>query len=265
MEYQVLEDQVKAVRSLAMQAYQITVAEPLRANRLDDLACRINLLKRFVDDYEWIDDPSIRADDEVINWTFPDVTLDFANAVWNLACGFYKASGSSARSAYDLSVLALFFLIKQNREPSSYVTKVFDEWDRGDIPSPPWEGIKNVFTDQGLFRDFNSQHNCDVIKESRDHYRVMSSFAHSRPFAPVSRLPTNNMSLPFLPPRFDASTFDRFADLLAVTIGWVATMWLLSYPEILTRQASHHPVQSSTYRPLFVNPRGKEAFAFVTR
>lgn len=249
-----------AVRTLAYEAYNNTVADPVRAKRLDELASRIGLLADFIYRYASIGDPSIHTDEEMINWTIVDVAGDLASAVWNLACGFYKASASVARNAHDLSFFSLACHIDiNNGSRTNYCTKLFDEWDKGKSETPNWEMLKSLFPtaskkppkypEQRSVRDFDLRFGCNVLKEARDHYGVLCNFTHSRPFDRRSRLPSNSANLGVRVPGFDAACFVRFSELIELTIAWIATMWLLSYPKMLTRQDSYNCVPAIKYLP----------------
>lgn len=80
-----------------------------RESALTDLATSVCNLENFVRGYQWIDDPSLDTDDEILNWVFAEMPTDFSSAIWLLASGFYKASASSLRNALDISTASLYF------------------------------------------------------------------------------------------------------------------------------------------------------------
>lgn len=259
-------ESAKSVRLLAMQAYELTISDSARVDHLTNLSNQVDMRVNFVYEYTSIDDKSIDSDDEIINWTFPDIADDFANAIWNLACGFYKVSASSTRMAYDLSAVALAFQIKQNREPgTSGYTASFSKWDRGDANTPNWSFLKSLTQDQGLFNAFDKQHACSLISEAHAHYTELCAFTHSRPFSAATGEPTNSMNLPVLTPGFDEESFQRFSSLINLTIGWTATIWLIAFPGILNRNDTSRSVSPATYKPLFSHTQGKQAFEFAMR
>jgi hypothetical protein len=65
-------------------ALQMTTSDPARVRVLDELAPSVSKLEGFVRGYQWIEDPSIDTDDEILNWTFSEAAIDFSSALWLL-------------------------------------------------------------------------------------------------------------------------------------------------------------------------------------
>src|ERR1700730_11972421 len=82
--------------------YHETVGDASRKQMLEALGRSASDLETFVRGYGSIQDPSIDTDDEILNWTFSETLADYNSAIWLLASGFYKASASSLRNAYEI-------------------------------------------------------------------------------------------------------------------------------------------------------------------
>lgn len=100
--------------------HHLTIADPSRLARLNELAASISDLEDFVRGYERITDPSVDTTDEIINWAFSETPSDLCSAIWLLASGFYKASASSLRNAFDIAVASLYFQIRENTDPAQW-------------------------------------------------------------------------------------------------------------------------------------------------
>ncbi len=129
-------------QSLAIQAYQDTIADKERAAKLDAIGEQISDLYSFIYGYTNIDESEgLDTDDEILNWTFVDVIDDLNAATWNIACGFYKAAASCLRNALDISNTSLYFQIKENdhsRNSGTGYNPDFSEWDIGKTKTPNW-------------------------------------------------------------------------------------------------------------------------------
>jgi hypothetical protein len=48
-----------------------------------------------------------------------------------------------------------------------------------------------------------------------------------------NRSPTNNINMGVNQPQFDGPSFERLRSLFEYTVGWLATIWFVTYPSIL--------------------------------
>src|SRR5439155_14517279 len=93
--------------------------------------------------YGLLEIPGIDPDDEILNWTIPDVEDDLRSAVLAIAAGCYKSAGAILRSALELSIVALYFQLRQNSSFSkSEEDDAFTKWDRGEADTPNWGTTK---------------------------------------------------------------------------------------------------------------------------
>jgi hypothetical protein len=250
-------------RKRAEKSYQEFLRHPASVATLDDLAAQIDLYVNFLYLYTFIDSPHIDSDDEVINWTAPDVAADLSNALWNLACGYHKACASSLRNAYEMTAVALTFQIEENINPrTGAYNELFSEWDRGQSDTPNWSRLISHLRTQGKFSAFSAASGSDVKSLFHGHYKSLCAYTHSRPMDAITELATNSMNLGVETPSYDGALVERFASLARQTMSLGAAMWLLAYPEMLT----HNTWGSfaAEFDTLFVPSFGREAFTWVT-
>ncbi len=135
------------LRNRCTKAYEDSVRDAGRKQDLDCLAQRVSTLEQFVRGYEWIDDPSISTDDEILNWAFSEVAFDLCSAIWLLASCFYKTSASSLRTAFEIGIASLYFQMRENTEPKiGAYNKFFEEWDSGVRQTPNWGEMTKFMT-----------------------------------------------------------------------------------------------------------------------
>jgi hypothetical protein len=257
---------IKAInlRKVAVEAFHKTTSDPTRLQQIDDLGVCIDMLLDFVYGYTSIDDPSLDTDDEIINWTFVDVADDLNAACWNISCGFYKTGASCLRNALDIGTVSLYFQIRENTDgmPNGY-NKFFSEWDRGDRDTPNWGEMMSVINRETTIQSFNKRHVCNVVEEAHEHYKYLCNFTHSRPFDRSSRTPTNSTNLGCDTPDFDATTFERLMKLADETIAWIATLWLVTFPKIISVDPLNDATTYRKYMTLLSHGRGNEAVIFT--
>lgn len=255
------------VRSLAFKAYQDTMLEKYRVDKIEAIAKNTESLFSLIYGYTIIDESEgLDTDDEILNWTFVDVIDDLNAANWNIACGFYKAAASCLRNALDISNAALYFQIKENEHRhnnGSGYNPEFSKWDSGENKTPNWGITNNLISNQPSVKKFNNEHSWKFPSESHKFYHYLCNFTHGRPFAEDST-PTNSINLGYNAPEFSADLFERFTSLADKTIAWIATMWLITYPQILANDPLMDPT-SLRYQELMATKEGKDAFEFAKK
>lgn len=221
------------IKSLALNA--LTETTKRHSSTLDTLAKQVAELHRFVYGYTIVPKPSlIVRDDEILNWTFGDVCDDLNAAGWNLACGFYKPAGTLLRSALDLGVASLYFQVQHDTRPNDDVyDHEFGKWDSGEADTPRWSSMLNALTSLPTTTRFDAQQGRSLTKEVREHYRYLCSFTHSRAYTRGDQAPMTNINMGIDAPQFDEASFGRLRLLFQHTVGWLATLWLVTYPTIL--------------------------------
>lgn len=188
-------------------------------------------------------------DDEILNWTLPDVATDLGAAAWTLAAGWYKTSASSLRSALDVAMVSLYFSIRErtDAEAGAY-NRFFAGWDRGDRDTPNWGEMRPFISSQPTHRAFTESTGIDVIAMVYEHFKRLSQYTHSRQWERTSGDPIGAMWTG-LAPEFDSELFDRFVKLARDTIGWIGLAWVVTLPEILDGD----PLDSNRNRRVYEN------------
>lgn len=250
-------------RERAEKSYREFLLHPSSVSTLDDLAAKVDLYVNFLYLYTFIDRPPIGTDDEVVNWTAPDIAADFSNALWNLACGYHKACASSLRNAYEMTAVALTFQIEENTNPrTGAYNELFSEWDRGEADTPSWSRLLAHLRTQGKFSAFGTETGMDVKSMFHGHYKSLCAYTHSRPADAITGLATNSMNLGVETPTYDEALLERFASLARETLSLGASMWLLAYPEMFTHNTWRG--SAADFGTLFVPPSGRKVFTWVT-
>lgn len=256
-------DLLRRLRDAALAVLGATIEDPQRRQRIDQLSATAALCKEFVYGYTSIDDPGVDADDEIINWTFGDVSADLGAAIWSLSSGFYKAAASNLRNALDLSVTCLYFQVRENTDPAARGwNRFYAEWDRGDRATPNWGEIKPILKRQPWVSAFDLSHNCNVVDEVHSFFGYLSAYTHGRAFTedkyPVRAIETAEAHAP----SFDVRQFEHVADLTLKTVGWICTIWQIAYPQILATEPLG-PATDGQYDMIFsAHERGRQAMAY---
>jgi hypothetical protein len=234
--------------------HHLTTADPSRLARLNELAASVSDLEDFVRGYERITDPSVDTTDEIMNWAFSETTSDLCSAIWLLASGFYKASASSLRNAFDIAVASLYFQIRENTDPAvGGYNRFFSEWDSGRKQTPNWGEMKPFIDSQPSVRRFGTNFGIDIVSEAYKHFKYLCGYTHTSAFAingdPVTAINTTGSA-----PAFDEQFFVRGCLLSAQTISLIAILWQVAYPQI----ASTLPLGplGQRYAALFLAPLG---------
>ena len=237
-----------------------TAQDTLRANKIQELLNSVALLDEFVRQYEKIEDPNINNDDEILNWTFTESLTDFSSAIWLISSGFYKAAASSLRNAFEVSTLALYFQIRENRDPATgQYNRFYAKWDRGEIDTPNWGEMETIIAKHTSFKRFCADNNVDLWKFIYSHYQLLCGYTHTRAFdkkgEPITSINTVGVS-----PAFNADYFDRVCVLTEETISCIAILWKVVYPQIATPHLSGI-ISNSSSSKIFLPPHGSLALA----
>ena len=160
-----------------------TLSDINRVSIIEELGGLNTSLEEFIRGYEKIEDSSIDTDDEILNWVFAEAQTDFRSALWLLASGFYKASASSLRNAFDIAISALYFQIRENADPETGgFNRFFAEWDRGDRQTPNWGEMKTFIAKQTSVSDFKAETGTDIVEIVYDHFRSLCAYTHTSAF-----------------------------------------------------------------------------------
>lgn len=238
-----------------------TLLDATCVDALNAISDNIVSLEIFVRGYENINDPLIDSDDEILNWVFSESISDLFSATWLLASGFYKASASSLRNAFDISMAALYFQVRENTNPEirSY-NLFFAEWDSGVRDTPNWGEMKGFILNQPSVRSFNSLYGINIVDRVYDHFKYLCSYTHNRSYDgngdPVTTINTTGSA-----PAFDLQYFNRGVDLTKKTISLIAILWQVVFPGILiTKPLGSY--EGGGYDDLFLPPYGPYALSY---
>jgi hypothetical protein len=245
------------ILKLSTECLRVTHSDKKAYKRLKDLSIRVEMLLDFVYGYTFLKDDNIDSDDEIINWTFVDVTDDLNAAIWNIASGFYKCSAALMRNALDLAMASVYFQLLQNRDPLVYCEE-FSRWETGRADTPGWKLTEPVISGTDAVRRFNARYRCDIAKEIHGHFKQLCNRTHNRAFAPSGEA-INNKNLGLDAPSFDEGSFHRMSLLLEKTVAHIATIWLVAFPGILACDPLHDLSDMSKYEKLLSHRRGMQA------
>ncbi|MFI5251282.1 MAG: hypothetical protein ACHQQQ_02525 [Bacteroidota bacterium] len=254
----------RRIIELAQQANTITLSDPTRINRLKYLGQKVDEMLGFVYGYTQINDPKIAGDDEIINWTFVDVSDDINAAAWNLCSGFYKSAATLLRNALDIATVSLYFQAREDFTKNGD-EKYFSEWECGKRDTPNWREMKTLINKLQPIKDFNIQDSCDIVNEIYSHFQYLCNFTHSRPYSNDDDLPTNSINMGADTPDFDEQLFERICELTEDTIGWICTIWLVIYPKILKTNPLGDTATMDQYEKLLNVQRGMDALKYADK
>ncbi|MGI8961142.1 MAG: hypothetical protein ACR2IV_15515 [Bryobacteraceae bacterium] len=235
--------------------YRATVKDPSRLHQLNVLAESVSDLESSVRGYERIEDPTVDTDDEILNWAFSETAADLCSAIWLLASGFYKASASSLRNAFDIAVASLYFQIRENTDPASgSYNRFFSDWDAGRRQTPNWGEMRPFIGAQPSVTRFRENTGLDILDEAYRHFKYLCSYTHTSAFAnngdPVTAINTTGTA-----PAFEEEFFVRGCSMVSRTSTWIALLWQITYPQIASTLPLG-PLEVDSYRRLFPPPFG---------
>jgi hypothetical protein len=245
-------------------AYEATTQDEHRVHLLSELASIAGEVGNFVHTYTDLKDPTLDTDDEIINWTFGDVSSDLGAAIWNLSCGFYKTSASSLRTALDVAFATLYFQVRQNSEPVEQGwNRFYVEWDQGSRATPSWGESKEFVSRQASVRRFNKLYDCDIVAEAHAHFKYLSAYVHGSAFTSdgvaVRAIDMEGAHVP----AFDPKQFDHVLGLARATITLIVTLWQVTYPDLLDPSSHYAIFDVARAEKLFQGHRlGSQAFTY---
>lgn len=208
-----------------------TLADPVRAERLQTLGELAIAVERFVRGYERLDDEIFDTDDEILNWTFDECATDLASALWLLASGFYKASASSLRNALDIATAALYFQVRENAHTGPGWNKFYTEWDRGDRQTPNWGEMKSILAVQPAVTAFAAVSGANLVEEAHQYFHHLCGHTHTSAFDSRGHAVTA-INLTGTAPAFEPDAFTRGADLARETMARIVMLWQVVFPGI---------------------------------
>lgn len=110
--------------------------------KLDRLAVKTNSIVSLLYGYTLTETNSIDTDDEILNWTIPDVADDLSATIWNISSGFYKTGASCLRGVLEMGTVSLYFQIFENEKTTPGYNETFSKWDGGETSTPDWGKMK---------------------------------------------------------------------------------------------------------------------------
>lgn len=256
-------DRSKRVLDLGPLAFRTTVANPSRRLVLEQLGCLTDDMIKLLYGFTAIEDDTLDHDDEILNWTLPDVSNDLTAAIWATASGCYKAAAALLRNALDLGFAALYFQICQNDGPRNGYCEAFSSWDRGDADTPNWGTTKRAVSGLPTVQRFNRQYDCSVAQEAHNFFKNLCCFTHSRPYSPGENAGTNAMTMGDNSPEFDEALFARLVGLFQTTIAWICIPWVVSFPTLIGTRPLGSDATDQQYVALLNGEKGRQALEFA--
>ncbi|CCM65262.1 MAG: hypothetical protein WBB51_01350 [Candidatus Microthrix parvicella] len=238
-------NQSDVIRNLIEHCNAVQRQTLLTEARRDDLAKLTQAAADLHDFVYGLCQPTLpdARDDEILNWTFGDALVDLGSAIFLLVSGYHKASASSLRSALDVGMCALYFQIREEREPvASDWNKFFVEWDEGIRATPNWGEMRTYINQFPSVASTNQTCDVDSIGQVYDHFRLLSAFTHTRAWLPAEQAVTGSTSNSVgitaintvsIAPAHDDDLWLRGVEMTRTTIAHLATVWLAAFPSIL--------------------------------
>lgn len=188
-------------------------------------------------------DAANQLDDEIANWTLPDVAHDLSAARWLVWNGFVKSAFSLVRSACDMTLASLYFHVREsegaaNGGDESDVggwTRFFVEWDRGERDTPNWGEMKSYLETRAAYRSFVSDlPDLNPLVAAHALFKKLSGFTHGRAWTSDGE-PASSMwiGVEWGAPNRDDALLHRFDELEAAAVELLAQCWLVQYPTAL--------------------------------
>lgn len=233
-------------------------------DRLTKLSVKVRFLHSFIYCYTFLEDNSIDADDEIINWTASDVWYDLTSSIWNLGSGFYKTSASCQRGALEMAAVTLYFQRQQNEDKSTSVYKKdFGKWDSGADSTPSWGTTKPLLKKLSSVTSFTKENGFCPIENAHKHFKYLCSFTHSRAYSPEDGKGTNSMNMEGYAGGFNREEFQRLASAFDSTIAEIASIWAISFPQMVNEWRNNDGESFLTIEELFCTPNSRMVLAFA--
>lgn len=259
-------EQALVIIDNAFETIKFVEIQPNATKSLEDLAVKTNSLISLIYGYTLIEDDSLNTDDEILNWTLPDVGSDFCASIWNLLSGFYKTAASSQRGAIEMAIVSLYFQILENEYEDNGYNPKFNEWDGGDVSTPNWGSSKPKLKQNLNVKNFEMEFGYCPIQEAHDHFKYLCSFTHSRSYSPEDGGGTNAMHMKDHVGLYNQEEFKRISDAMHNTISIIAATWSIVFPKVI-EEYKELGVDSvfCNLEELFSSEHSKRALKFAQR
>jgi hypothetical protein len=251
---------------LGSNAIAKTLEDAASSSRLAEAENAVGKLKEFVRRYEGIENVSgLDTNDEILNWVLDEAFHDLGSALWNCASGQYKTAATALRGALEISVIALYFQNLENdwtADGNIGLNPKFREWDRGDADTPSWKTPKANLRARSSFLGMVNTKGFDVVQQAHDHFGVLCSFTHSRTSDPTLGKYSNTSWMVGDGPRFDLDAFNLILDLVHETVSWIATLWMVSFPAMLSPSTMKGSLKLRDVQSLLRGPAPTASFDY---
>lgn len=209
---------------------------------VENYFCKITTLVEYIRCYTQY------HDDEIVNWTLPDIEEDLLAGLFNTLAGFYKSSGSIIRNAFETNMQALYYQINDWKSEQLYEefgeeqvdiiqdtlgNNKFNKWSDGIIDSEPWRVIsKFVLEKIDEFNKIKNNKGIDFKKKIKNHYRLLCSYTHTRGTIPNSIDIVKDATSVANMCGEETIYLERSLENLNNTIAYIALLWSLLFPDI---------------------------------
>ena len=233
--------------------------------RLDELAIKTNSIISLLYSYTLTEIETIDTDDEILNWTIPDVANELSATIWNMSSAFYKTAASCLRSALEMGIVSLYFQILENEKPNAKgYNEEFSGWDGGETSTPNWGKMKPKIKQHKNVKQFTSAYGYCPIQAAHDYFKYLCSFTHSRSYSPEDGKGTNSMNMKNEIGCFHEEEFLRISEAMNKTIAMISSTWAIIYPHMV-KEWTNDSMDSSfvSLNKMFDTPHAVNALYFA--
>jgi len=221
----------------ALQTLEATVSQEDARGRIAALQNRVAVQHEFF--YAAVED----YDDEIVNWTCGEVGVALSSAVWSMSGGWYSGAICQMRTALDVGIAALYFIVREMEGGQGDYERFYVEWDRGDRDTPNWGEMTEYLEGRPQFASLKAAKGLTPISDAYDHFKALCAYSHgaavNKDGEMIRAIDTNGLC------SFDENLFDTAATHLDVTIQRITALWAGWFPKAMTSR----PATDTTHGP----------------
>ncbi len=206
---------------------------PTSSEEIRLLETKISNLEKLIRSYESISNDHYDTDDEIINWTLPEIISELHAAISNLALHHYKQVASISRIAFDMAIHQICLQLLQNNDANrrQKLPIEFNSWDNGSSDAPNWKFYKLVLNGNLNIQSFN-QNGDDIVLKWHKLFKELSNYIHSRAFDQNGEATTTmNMNREDFY-SYDEELFKKYSNIIHKVIDEITFAWIIVFPEL---------------------------------
>jgi hypothetical protein len=197
------------------------------------LEAKISNLEKLIRSYENISNDQYDTDDEIINWTLPEIISELHAAISNLALHHYKQVASISRIAFDMAIHQICLQLLQNNDANrrQKLPVEFNSWDNGSSDTPNWNFYKLVLNGNLNIQSFD-QNGGDIVLKWHKIFKELSNYVHSRAFDQNGEATTTmNMNREDFY-SYNEVLFGKYSNVIHHVIDEISFAWIIVFPEL---------------------------------